>query len=128
MRTSPDIRPLPRLPHKPPSHLLRLPNSPIILSLPTTNSTAYSIKTQNYIASCIRLKSSQTHIEPSTTSESDKSSICLNNSISHYRTDYKDASYHWINTDNGPRIAIRPFLLAKPSADPICAIINLYDH
>jgi hypothetical protein len=128
MCISPDIRPLPRLPYKPLSRLLRLPNSPIILSLPTTNSTIYSIKTQNYIASCMRLKSSQTHIEPSTTSESDKSSICSNNSISHYRMDYKDASYHWMNTDNGPRVAIRPFLLAKPPADPICAIIDLYDR
>ena len=120
MAVSPDIRPLPPLPCEPPSHQFRIPNSQVTLPLPTTDFTIYSMVTQNYIASSMRLRFSKLPTEPSKNCEPDKNGTCWINSNLRCEMDCMGDSRLWSYNKEK-----RPFLL-MPWTDPIHEIIDLY--
>jgi hypothetical protein len=125
MDISPDIRPLPLLPHETPSRLLHIPNSSIILTLPMTNFTIYSTATLNYIVSYMESKSFKHPIEPLKNYNIDKNNTCSTNLKSPYKVDSMDASHLW-SCNNGGQPIDRPLLLMQWT-DPICEIIDLYE-
>jgi hypothetical protein len=126
MNISPDIRPLPLCPHEPPSHLLRIPNSSIILMLPTINFTIYSTATLNYIVSYMESKSSKPPTEPSGNCNINKSSTCSTNLKSPYEVDSIDNSHPWsCNNENQPAEQTL-HLMQWTDPDLILKIIDLY--
>jgi hypothetical protein len=121
MVISPDIRPLPPLPHEPPSCLLCIPNLSITLTLPTISSTIYLMATQNYIASYMESKSSKHPTKPLGNYYSDKNNTCSTNSRSPYEMVSMDDSHPWLcNKEAQPA--------EQRWMDPIHEIIDLYDH
>ena len=126
MAISPDTRPLPPLPREPPSRLLRIPNSSIILTLPTISSTIYSTVTANFIKSYMQSKPSKHPTEPSKNYKNDKNSTCLINSSLPYKKDSMDGSHPWSYNNEGRSID-RPLPLTRWT-DPIHEIIDLYNH